>query len=94
MHEYKLLVDLRIDGSLSSDADINTVSPGSHNESNIELNDNPLDQYRCVANETGLVYALFKKEFVSISPGENSTAESLIGDIFCEEVSHSHLFPT
>ena len=83
-------MDLRIDASLTNDSDIDTVSPGSHNESSIELKDNPLDQYKCVANDTVLVYTLFESEFLSIAPPENSSAESLIGHIYCEEVSHRH----
>lgn len=36
--DNELTIDFRIYGSFATDADIN-VSPGSHNESNIEFND-------------------------------------------------------
>ena len=35
----ELTIDFRTDGSFATDADINAVSPGSQNESNIEFND-------------------------------------------------------
>ena len=69
-------------------------SKSTNNNSNIELNENPLDTYRCSASETVLVNASCENEFISIAPGKNVRPESLTNDIFCEEVSHPHLFPT
>ena len=71
-----------------------TNSKSIDNNSNIELNDNPLDTYRRSASETALVNTSCENEFISIAPGENVRTESLTNDIFCEELSHLHLFPT
>ena len=64
------------------------------NNLNIEFNENPLDTYRCSANETVLVNTSCENEFISIAPGENVRPESLTNYIFCEELSHPHLCPT
>ena len=63
------------------------------NNSNIEFNENPLDTYRCSASETVLVNTSRENEFISIAPGENVRPESLTNDMFCEKLSHPHLFP-
>ena len=71
-----------------------TNSKSIDNNSNIKLNDNLLDTYRCTASKTVLVNTSCENEFISIAPGENARPESLTNDIFCEELSHAHLLPT
>ena len=41
-----------------------------------------------------LVNTSSENEFISIAPGENVIAESLLDDKFCEELSHPLLFST
>lgn len=64
------------------------------NNSNTECLKNPLDNYRCSANETVLVNTPCEKKFISISLVGNVILESRTNDVFCEELSHPHLFPT
>ena len=71
-----------------------TNSKSIDNNSNIELNDSPLDTCRCSASETVLVNTSCENKFISIAPGENVRSESLNNYIFCEELNHPHLFPT
>lgn len=44
---------------------------GLESDSNIKSNENPLDAYRCNANETVLVNTTLENEFISIAPSEN-----------------------
>lgn len=44
---------------------------GLESDSNIKSNENPLDAYRCSANETVLVNTILENEFISIAPSEN-----------------------
>ena len=69
-------------------------SKSIENNSNIELNDSPLDTCRCSASETVLLNTSCENEFISIALGKNVRSESLNNYIFCEELSHAHLFPT
>ena len=71
-----------------------TNSKSIDNNSNNEFNENPLDTYRPNASETVLVNTLCETYFISRPPGENIRPESLTNDIFYEELSHPHLFPT
>ena len=90
-------IDFKIDGSISVNndrKDDSTNCGNIDNNSNIEFCENPLDTYRCSANETILVNTSCENEFISIAPGENVMPESLTNDKFCEELSHPHLFPT
>ena len=90
-------IDFTIDDSVGVVSDRKherTNSKSIDNNSNIEFNENPLDTYRCSASKTVLVNTTCENEFISIAPGENVRSESLTNDIFCEELSHPHLFPT
>ena len=90
-------IDFTIDDSIGVVSDRKHERANSKridNNSNIELNEKPLDTYRCSASETVLVNTSCENEFISIASGENVKSESLTNDIFCEELSHSHLFPT
>ena len=90
-------IDFTIDDSVGVVSDRKherTNSKSTDNNSNIEFNENPLDTYRCSASETVLVNTSCENEFISIAPGENVRPESLTNDIFCEELSHPHLFHT
>ena len=95
-------IDFKIDDSVGVVVDTKherTNSKSIDNNSNIDFNDNPLDTYTCIASETVLVNTSCENEFhgaISIAPGENVRPESLTdqNDIFCEELSHPHLFPT
>ena len=66
-----------------------TSSKSIDNNSNIEFDENPLDTYRCSASSD----TSSENEFISIAPGENVRPESLTNDMFCEKLSHPHLFP-
>ena len=59
---------------------------------NIDGDENPLDLYKCASNETILINTSHENEFISIAPGEGSVPVPLSHDLFCEELSHSHLF--
>ena len=88
-------IDFRTDGSISNNNDRKDDSVNSDiidNNSNIEFCENPLDTYRCSANETILVNTSCENEFISIAPGENVMPESLTNDKFCEELSHHTYF--
>ena len=90
-------VDFRIDGIVDINGERNldsTFFERINNNSNIESNENPLNAYRCSANETVLLNTSSENEFISIAPGENVIPESLLDDKFCEELSHPLLFPT
>ena len=53
--------------------------------------------HRFSASETVLVNKsceTCENEFLSIAPVENVRPESFTNDIFCEKLSHPHLFPT
>ena len=87
-------IDFTIDdsvGVVSDRKNERTNSKSTDDNSNIELNENPLDTYRCSASETILVNTSCENEFISIAPVENVRPESLTNDIFCEELSHPHL---
>ena len=67
-------IDFKIDGSISVNndrKDDSTNCGNIDNNSNIEFCENPLDTYRCSANETVLVNTSCKNEFISIARGEN-----------------------
>ena len=90
-------IDFTIDDSIGVVSDKKherTNSRSIDSNSNIEFNENPLDTYRCSASETVLVNTSRDNAFISIAPGENVKPESLTNDIFCEKLSHPHLFPT
>ena len=90
-------VDFRIDGIVDINGERNldsTFFERINNNSNIESNENSLNAYRCSANETVLLNTSSENEFISIAPGENVIAESLLDDKFCEELSHPLLFST
>ena len=66
-------VDFRIDGiDINGERNLDsTFFERINNNSNIESNENPLDSYRCSANETVLVNTSSENELISIAPGEN-----------------------
>ena len=67
-------IDFKIDGSISVNndrKDNSTNCDNIDNNSNIEFCENPLDTYRCSANETVLVNTSCENEFISIERGEN-----------------------
>ena len=55
--------------------------------------ENPLDLYKCASNETVLINTSHENEFIFIAPGEGSIPITFSHDLFCEELSHPHLFP-
>ena len=78
-------IDFRIDGCISVNndrKDDSTNSDNIDNNSNIEFCENPLDTYRCSANESVLVNTSCENEFISIAAGENVMPGSLTNDIF------------
>ena len=88
-------IDFTIEDSISVISDRKherTNSKSIDNNSNIKLNENPLDAYRCSASETVLVNTSCENKFISIAPGENVIPESLTNYIFCEELRHPHFF--
>ena len=70
------------------------IQKGIDNNLNIDFNENPLDTYRCSANETVLVNTSCENKFILITPDENVRPKSLTIDIFSEELSHPYLLPT
>ena len=88
-------IDFTIEDSISIISDKKHERANSKsidNSSNIKLNENPLDAYRCSASETVLVNTSCENKFISIAPGENVIPESLTNYIFCEELRHPHFF--
>ena len=62
-------------------------------ENTVDDDENPLDVYKCASNETVLINRSHENEFISIAPGEDSGPLPFSHDLFCEELSHPHLFP-
>ena len=90
-------IDFRIDNSNSVNngrKDDSAISDNIDNNSKIEFCENPLDTYRCCANETILVNTSCENEFTSIAPGKNVMTELLTKDKFRQELSHQYLFST
>ena len=65
-------------------------------ESELELGENPLDQFRTSANETCLISNIpcEDNECINIAPGEGKKTVSVFSDQYCEELAHPYLFPT
>ena len=59
----------------------------------VDDDENPLDVYKCASNETVLITRSHENEFISIALGEDSGPLPFSHDLFCEELSHPHLFP-
>ena len=59
----------------------------------LEINEDPLDQYRLSGPETLLIPEK-PPEQISIAPGENQMPSSILTDEHCEELAFPHLFPT
>ena len=72
--------------------DISSNSNISRGE-NTDADENSLDLYKCASNETVLVNTYHENEFISIAPDEVSVPVPFSHDLFCEELSHLHLFP-
>ena len=61
----------------------------------VESEENPLDIYCIVANETVLINnSHFGDEFTTIAPREGHMPLSILNDCHWEELAHPHLFPT
>ena len=60
---------------------------------NTDVDENPLDLYKCSSNETVLVKTFNENEFISIAPGKGSVLVPFNHGLFCEELSHLHLIP-
>ena len=62
-----------------------------------EESDSLLDRNRSAADETVLIsenQSAAGREELTIAPGENKKIVSFLSDQYCEELAHSHLFPT
>ena len=60
--------------------------------------DDPLAKFKTVSDETTVLSEIpsatdIEEEFI-ITPGEGEKPRMLLGDEFCEELAHPHLFPT
>ena len=64
--------------------DINS-NPNLSRSENIDAEKTLLGLYKCASNETVLI--------ISISLGEGSVPVPFSNELFCEELSHPHLFP-
>ena len=60
--------------------------------------DDPLAQFKSVSDETTFISeiptATDIEEAIVVAPGEEKQPVSLLGDEFCEELAHPHLFPS
>ena len=61
----------------------------------------PLHKYRITSNKSSLISSLFdisdvtgKEPIIAITPAAGKKSLSFFGEEFCEELTHSHLFPT
>jgi len=59
----------------------------------LEINQDPLDQFRINGPET-LLIPKKSPEHISIAPGENKIPSSVLTDDSCEELAFPYLFPT
>lgn len=64
---------------------------------NIEITENYLSVFHIALNETSIVPNIpniTPEEVLSVAPGEGHKPVSVLTDIFCEELTHPHLFLT
>ena len=89
-------VDFKIGSCVEEDyheqGDI-SLNPNLSRSENTDADENPLDLYKCASNETVLINTSHENEFISIAPDEGSVPVPFSHDLFCEELSHPHLFP-
>ena len=69
------------------------ISSNTNPSENIDADENLLGLYKCASNETVLINTSHESEFMSISPGKGLAPVHFSDNLFCEEVSHPHLFP-
>ena len=89
-------VDCKISSCMEEDYHEERVissNPDLSRSENKDADKNPLDLYKCASNETVLLNTSHENEFISIAPGEASVPVPFSHDLFCEELSHHHLFP-
>ena len=89
-------VDCKISSCMEEDYHEERVissNPDLSRSENTDADKNPLDLYKCASNETVLLNTSHENEFISIAPGEASVPVPFSHDLFCEELSHHHLFP-
>ena len=72
----------------NSDHDVGAIGSQS------EEKQKPLDAHRLGAHKTTLVSNMPQSEQLKIAPGEGKQPISILNDQYCEQLSHSHLFPT
>ena len=61
----------------------------------IEESENPLAQFQAPSAETTEIPTLDElEEGIVVAPGEGKKPLSMLHDDYCEEMAHSHLFPT
>ena len=67
-------------------------------EQELELSENPLDEYRTASNETLLItnipQPVSNDICINITPGEGKQPKPVLSDEFSEELAHPYLFPT
>lgn len=64
----------------------------------LEENENPLAEFRVSSNKTTTTAENLSvneiEQAIAVAPGEGKTPLSIVGDRFCEELVHPHLFLT
>ena len=67
--------------------------PNLSRDENTDADENLMDLYKYASNETVLINTSHENEVISIAPCEGSVPVSFSHGLFCEELSHPHLFP-
>ena len=89
-------VDFKISSCMEEDyhkqRDISS-NPYLSRGQNTDTDENPLDIYKCASRETALINTSYENEFISIAPGGGFVPALFSHGLFCEGLSHLHVFP-